>query len=131
MPPQSGQCRCCTRFLFDQSTDRRLAPYLRNLGHDVTVVAVDYPEALPDEQVLAIEHQEQRILVTEDRDFGELVFRHQRPHLGVIYLRLPPMDLQAKIARLHEALAHHTQSFDQFLVVAPRSVRVQRAKINP
>lgn len=67
------------RFLFDQSTDRRLAMYLKELGHDVTVVALDYPPSLPDEQVLGIALQEQRILVTEDRDFGELIFRRHLP----------------------------------------------------
>lgn len=42
------------RFLFDQSTDRRLEPYLSSLGLDVAVVAVYYPASLPDDQVLAI-----------------------------------------------------------------------------
>ncbi len=42
------------RFLFDQSTDRRLASFLQGLGHDVTIVAVDYPQALPDREVLAV-----------------------------------------------------------------------------
>ena len=97
------------RFLFDQSTDRRLAPYLRNLGHDVTVVAVDYPASLPDEQVLAIAQEEQRVLVTEDRDFGELVFRHHSLHPGVIYLRLPPMEPEAKTARLNDVLTHYAE----------------------
>ena len=46
------------RFLFDQSTDRRLAPFLRQRGHDVLIVAVDYPPSLPDDQVLAIAQQE-------------------------------------------------------------------------
>ncbi|TAK28828.1 MAG: hypothetical protein EPO21_21985 [Chloroflexota bacterium] len=113
------------RFLFDQSTDRRLAPYLRDLGHDVTVVAVDYPEALPDEKVLAIAQKEQRILVTEDRDFGELVFRHHLKHAGVLYLRLPPMELTAKIVRLDEVLAHFSDRLDQFLVVTPKTIRVR------
>lgn len=114
------------RFLFDQSTDRRLAPYLRALGHDVTVVAVDYPDALPDRQVLAIALEEQRILVTEDRDFGELVFRHRLSHVGVLYLRLPPMELEKKVARLRVVLERHTESLDQFLVITTHTVRVRR-----
>lgn len=115
------------RFLFDQSTDRRLAPYLRNLGHDVTVVAVDYPASLPDEEVLALAYREERVLVTEDRDFGELVFRHQDPHPGVVYLRLPPMELEAKIALLHELLDQHADDLKQFVVLTPRRVRIRRA----
>lgn len=116
------------RFLFDQSTDRRLALYLKDLGHDVTVVAVDYPAGLPDEQVLALAQQDQRILVTEDHDFSDLVFHHHLPHLGVIYLRLPPLELKTKIERLQAVLDQHAGSLDQFIVVSPGTIRVRRSK---
>jgi predicted nuclease of predicted toxin-antitoxin system len=113
------------RFIFDQSTDRRLAPVLRQWGHEVTVVAADYPASLPDDEVLAIAYREQRILVTEDRDFGELVFRHRLPHSGVVYLRLPPMGLVTKISHLTRLLEEHPGRFDQFLVVSERGVRIR------
>lgn len=113
------------RFLPDQSTDRRLATYLKKLGHDVTVVAVDYPASLPDEQVLTVGQQEQRILVTEDRDFGELVFVRRRPHSGVIYLRLRPMELETKIARLRDARDRYADRLDEFVVVTEKTVRVR------
>jgi uncharacterized protein with PIN domain len=116
------------RFLFDQSTDRRLAPYLRQAGHDVTVIAADYPPSLPDDAVLTIAQREQRVLITEDRDFGELVFRHRHAHSGVIYWRLPPMELAAKIARLSGLLDEHAADLDQFLVVTERGVRVRRSR---
>ncbi len=113
------------RFLFDQSTDRRLALYLKELGHDVTVVAADYPPSLPDEQVLTIAQQEQRILVTEDRDFGELIFRWHRRHAGVIYLRLTPMELETKTARVQAVLNRYAEHLDKFVVVTERAVRVR------
>lgn len=113
------------RFLFDQSADRRLVPHLRGLGHDVTVVAVDYPEALSDDVVLGIVVQEGRILVAEDADFGELVFRRLRPHSGVLFLRLPPMELHRKIVLLNRALSEYADRLDQFVVVTVRGVRVR------
>jgi len=116
------------KFLFDQSTDRRLAPYLRRWGHDVTVVAVDYPPSLPDNEVLAIAQGQQRILITEDRDFGDLVFRHQQADTGAIYLRLPPMELSDKIVHLQTLLQDHSSDLDQFVVVTERSVRVRRTQ---
>src|SRR5215204_6408674 len=76
------------RFLLDQNADRRFAPYLRDLGHGVTVVSIDYPPGIPDCTVLAIAHREGHIVLTNDHGFGELVFRHRLPHAGVIYLRL-------------------------------------------
>ena len=113
------------RFLFDQSTDRRLAPFLQQRGHDVLIVAVDYPPSLPDDQVLAIAQQEQLVLVTEDSDFGELVFRHRRVHAGVIFLRLQPVELNAKLARLLHVINNYTDQLRQFVVVTERRVRVR------
>ena len=113
------------RLLLDQSTDRRLGPMLRQRGHDVQIVGVDYPHSLPDDQVLAIARQVGRILVTQDRDFGELVFRYHRPHAGVIFLRFPPMELNAKLARLLHVLDNYTDQLRQFIVVTERQVRVR------
>lgn len=63
------------RFLFDESVERRLTSVLVYDGHEVTVIGVDYPATLDDIDVLHIAHRELRILVTNDTDFGELVFR--------------------------------------------------------
>jgi predicted nuclease of predicted toxin-antitoxin system len=119
------------RFLFDQSADRRLAAYLRSLGHDVTVVAVDYPPSIPDIEVLAIAVDEDRILVAEDFDFGELIFRHGYPHRGVILLRLPPMELETKIARLAVLLEQYSDQLRGFVVVHPNRIRVRRTTRRP
>jgi hypothetical protein len=59
------------RFLLDENADARLVSYLTDQGHDVTQIATDYPSGLPDEQVLSLAHQEGRILITNDKDFGE------------------------------------------------------------
>jgi hypothetical protein len=60
------------KFLLDQNADRRFASYLRGLGHEVTVVSVDYPPGLPDADILAIAQREGRVILTNDRDFGSL-----------------------------------------------------------
>ncbi|MCL4489624.1 MAG: DUF5615 family PIN-like protein [Chloroflexi bacterium] len=72
------------KFLLDESADLPLAMFLRESGHDVTAIAHDYPQALKDREVLAIAYREQRILLTNDRDFGELIFRQRLPHSGVV-----------------------------------------------
>lgn len=63
------------RFLLDQSSDARLVEYLRSLNHDATRVGREYPGGLTDDEVLRLAYRERRILLTDDRDFGELVFR--------------------------------------------------------
>lgn len=114
------------KFLLDESVDFPLADYLKELGHDVTAVAHDYPHALKDRQVLAIAHQEKRILVTNDRDFGELIFRQQLPHSGVILFRLEVEDLPAKKAWLKRVLTGYAGQLSHFLVITERGIRVRR-----
>lgn len=75
-------------FLLDENQPRSLRSYLRDLGHDATAVGIDYPHSLRDPEILAIAHREDRILITLDTDFGELVYRLGHPHRGVILLRL-------------------------------------------
>jgi predicted nuclease of predicted toxin-antitoxin system len=113
------------RFLIDESADTRVATHLRHLGHDVTTVAGDHATALEDIDVLAIAQQEQRILITDDRDFGELVIRRRQPHAGVIYFRLSNTRLALRVARLDYVLTHHSDQLDQFLVITDASVRVR------
>jgi predicted nuclease of predicted toxin-antitoxin system len=58
---------------------------LTDAGHD-TVWAGDWPEDPGDEEILAIAASQQRILVTLDKDFGELVVVHGQPHAGIVRL---------------------------------------------
>ncbi|MGH2534398.1 MAG: DUF5615 family PIN-like protein [Thermomicrobiales bacterium] len=116
------------RFLLDESADARLAPFLRSAGHDVSAKAVDHQASLADRAVLAIAHREQRVLITDDRDFGGLVFVQKQAHAGVIYLRLGARtELATKIDRLNEVLTRFADELDQFLVVTEDRVRVRRA----
>jgi predicted nuclease of predicted toxin-antitoxin system len=117
------------KFLLDQSTDARLLPFLKHLGHDVKRIGSHYPPGLPDEAVLSLAQQKQRILITDDRDFGELIFRLTRPHAGVIFLRLGTYaPLKLKTDRLSFVLTHYADQLDQFLVVTPEQVRIGREK---
>lgn len=70
------------KFLLDENTEYRIAAYLSSAGHDVTTVAQDYQRALTDHEVLGIASSEGRILITNDRDFGELIFRQNLRHAG-------------------------------------------------
>ena len=115
------------KFLLDQNVDRRFAAYLRGLGHDVTIISVDYPPGLPDQDVLAIAHREGRIVLTNDRDFGELVFRQHAPHAGVIYFRLYTPDFAGKRDRLATVLTEYAGQLDQFITVTEHSIRVRRS----
>ena len=115
------------RFLLDENADARLIVYLQASGHDAVRLVTNYPAGLADRDVLAIARAEGRILVTNDRDFGELVFRYRQPHAGVVLFRLGDYaELATKIERLEHVLRYHSERLDQFLVVTVRDVRVRR-----
>jgi len=84
-------------FLLDENVDIRLKAHLLSLGHDVTAIAEDYPRCLEDLDVLALAHREQRIVITNDRDFGELAVQTRKEHAGVINFRLRSTRLSLKI----------------------------------
>jgi predicted nuclease of predicted toxin-antitoxin system len=117
------------KFLLDESADFRLIPHLRQLGHDVQVISRNYPPGLPDEDVLAIAREEQRILIVADRDFGELIFHQGVAYAGVIFFRLPGASLQAKIEQLTMVLTEYAEELErgEFLVVTPGQIRIAGA----
>ncbi len=86
-------------FLADESCDSLIVRTLRHLNHDVAYVAELTPGEI-DENILARGLQEQRILITEDRDFCELVFRDKKPTFGVILVRIPAAHRLEKAPRI-------------------------------
>ncbi len=75
------------RFLADENVEREVVRLLRKRGHDVAYVSEGGASA-PDEEVLERARRERRILLTNDKDFGELVFLQRRLATGVLLLRL-------------------------------------------
>jgi predicted nuclease of predicted toxin-antitoxin system len=76
------------RFLADESCDQAVVRALRAAGHDVTA-ATEEGQRTVDAELISRAHAEQRILLTEDKDFGWLVFASQRESAGVILIRFP------------------------------------------
>ncbi len=114
------------RFVVDESTGPSVARWLRQLGHDVFSV-YDQARGLDDQAVLRRAAAEGRILITNDKDFGELIFRENRPHRGVILLRLEDERVAQKIAVLTRLLAQYADQLSgNFVVVTETSVRMAR-----
>ena len=70
-------------FLADESCAGPVVRALREAGHDVVAIA-EVARGATDEQVLERALNEKRVLITEDRDFGELVYARGRSSAGVI-----------------------------------------------
>ena len=75
------------RLLADENMEVASVAWLREMGHDVLWAAEDFP-ATPDADVLQRANAESRILITRDRDFGQLAFGERRVAHGIILLRL-------------------------------------------
>lgn len=115
------------KFLLDANVEYRLATYLTSLHYDVKTIARDYSYALPDHAVLALAVQEQRILLTNDRDFGELIFRQRHPHCGVLLFRFKnSKDIAEKLHWLTVVLQTHQNSLHEYLVLTARGVRIRK-----
>ena|SRR2546425_3195561 len=120
------------KFLLDENADRRLVPFLKNVGHDVKVIAYDYPHGLLDQEVLAIAVKEQRILITQDTsDFGELIFRKQHPHSGVLLFRFKSEErnIDLRKSRLAYVLESYVDQLHHFLVITPERIRVRKLPV--
>jgi predicted nuclease of predicted toxin-antitoxin system len=73
-------------FLADECCDRLVVKALRKAGHDVKAVSEISP-GVEDSDVIRLAVREKRILLTEDKDFGQLVYAYGQTNGGVIFLR--------------------------------------------
>lgn len=112
------------KFIVDENTGPSVARWLANKGYDIFSV-YDSSPGLSDEAILAKAFAENFIIITCDKDFGELVYKQQLPHRGVILLRLNDETPPAKIKKLEFLLAEHQEHLiDKFVVVSDAGIRV-------
>ncbi len=113
------------RFLVDECIFAQVVEHLRRDGHDVVWIGDIMPSAR-DRAVLLFANAERRILMSEDRDFGELIFRDGMPAIAIISLRVSEFDFKpdemgryaaTKIMELGDTLLGH------FTVIEPGGAR--------
>lgn len=111
------------RFLVDECAGPRVAEWLLGEGHEVFSV-FDETKGLSDDEILNKAFDEHWILITNDKDFGEMVFRERRPHHGVVFLRLDDERAVSKIAVLQDLLLNHANRLpERFVTVTETKVR--------
>jgi uncharacterized protein with PIN domain len=111
-------------FVADESCAGPVVRALREAGHDVIAIA-DIAKGATDEQVLERAVNEKRVFITEDRDFGELVYARDRSSAGVVLVRFHSRARLAKPATVVAAVAKLGPRLrDAFTVVEPGRVRI-------
>ena len=113
------------KFLADESCDFIVVRTLRSANYDVLSVAESFP-SISDQQVLQHAIKKDRILLTEDKDFGEWVFAYGKKVAGVILIRYPGnsrTQLGEEIRLLVDA--HGSELYKSFVVLEPGRARLR------
>lgn len=112
------------RFLADENFPLPSVSWLRQVGYDVAAVILDSP-GTADRDILTRAIDEDRIVLTFDRDFGELVFRLRLPPPpGVVLFRFAPIEPTEPARYLLDLLQQHSVSLDgMFTVAEVRQIR--------
>ena len=113
------------KLLLDENIGVITAVRLRKEGYDVVSVLEACPSAT-DEEVLALAREQERILVTLDRDFGRLVFYYSQRHVGIIFLRLKKESAQSINSVLMKVLKHNADVLKgRFITVNETNVKIR------
>jgi predicted nuclease of predicted toxin-antitoxin system len=113
--------------LADESVARAIIERLRTDGLTVTAIAEISP-GVDDTQVLGEADRTQAVLLTEDKDFGELVYRRGAANHGVVLIRLAGLSRAARADLVSEAFKNHAGEFvGAFTVIASAGIRIRPA----
>jgi len=111
------------RFLVDECTGPAVASWLRDQNHDVFSV-FDEARGMDDDGLITKALDENRILITNDKGFGDKIYRDGSLHKGVILLRLEDERPASKIRVVSRLLEKYSSRIpDSFLVVTERQIR--------
>ncbi len=111
------------RFLLDVCvSSRSLTSFLQTEGHDV-VSALSIDPKSTDEELLRIAFQDDRILITEDKDFGELVFVQRLPHGPIV--RVVELSVEQQIHAIADLLSQHSDTLKGPMIVTLTHGRIR------
>ena len=115
----------------DESVDRAIVDRLRQDGHTVVYVAESAP-SIDDEAVLRQANESNALLLTADKDFGEINFRVGRIPAGVVLLRLAGLSVQSKVTTVSTVFRDRGYELaSAFSVISPGRVRIRRQMAGP
>jgi predicted nuclease of predicted toxin-antitoxin system len=113
------------RFLADENVSRRVIERLRGGGHDVISIA-ETRSGATDTIVLNAADAEDRILVTEDRDFGEMIIRQRLEICGMILLELDRLSNATEADTVAEVVSTHADRLlGNLVVIEPGRIRIR------
>jgi predicted nuclease of predicted toxin-antitoxin system len=110
----------------DESVDRQIVERLRLDGHDVLFIA-ELDPGIDDETVLDHSRRANAVLLTADKDFGELVFRQHLVHSGALLIRLAGLKPDLKAELVATTFKQHANELSAgFAVLSSRALRLRK-----
>ncbi len=117
------------RLLADESCDFSVVVGVRIAGQDVTSI-MELMSGVDDETVIKLAASERRLLLTEDKDFGQLVFAAAKENSGVILIRYPAHARSTLVEDVMKLLADRGEAlYSRFVVLEPGRVRVTQLEV--
>lgn len=114
------------KILGDESIEAEIVEALRQSGHEVTDIKETTP-GIADRQVLSVANESGAVLLTNDKDFGELIFRDRLFSKGVVLLRFGKLEAAERIELLRSILEEHRSELSgAFTVITSVGVRIRR-----
>jgi len=111
----------------DEGVDRQIVDRLRRDGNKVQYVAELAP-GITDEAVLGRSRETGSLLITADKDFGDLVFRQRKASTGILLLRLAGLTSDTKAALVSAAITSHGDELSaSFGVLTAGGLRIRRS----
>lgn len=113
-------------FLADESVDRQIVELLRQDGYSVDYVA-EMNAGICDDAVVDLADKARTVLITADKDFGEIVFRRHLRLPGVVLLRLSGLLPSTKGDIVLSAVREHADMLaNAFTVISSAGIRIRR-----
>lgn len=113
------------RLLLDENVGRSVVQSLISNGYDA-VSAVEIGFGMPDADILRLALQEKRVLITLDKDFGQMIYQSRAEHCGVVLLRLQKESSENVGSVLLNFLnSYNGDIIDKFIVVTEDKIRVR------
>jgi len=114
------------KLVADERVDRGLVLALRSIGHEIAYIAESAP-GVSDQTVLSECDRIGAVLLTADKDFGELVYRRKQAHHGVILIRLGGESSTVKESLVTGFLQRHGSELGSgFAVIGSKATRIRR-----
>ena len=113
-------------FVADESVDQQIVGRLREERHEVSYI-VETGQGASDEDVLEVAKWKGAILLTADKDFGEMVFRQRQVTEGVLFIRLAGRSQKRKAEIVASAVKKHGgELLRAFSVITPGGIRIRK-----